>query len=236
MDIFKIFVILVLGFLLYREFTRKKTNTIEKLDVAGVMEISDNSIKFNKPIECDRINMGGGKFSVSVDNPTSDEHAHFVIRNNKGGDVGDTRFAMSYSLGNFSMSRNAKNLFYGYNDIGIGDHTVQNGGNVYINKDLLIGQGPHQWHIRNKKLGVTGKCDISIDDDNWIRILGYNGGSYWGNGIGANRLWANVVGAETQLDLGRRLFTDENNRLKMVNARNGKVFNFNDSSGGEKTV
>ena len=58
MDLFKIFVLLLLGYLLYREFTRKNFVKIEGMNAseAGI-EFDSTGIKFNKPTTFDSINV-----------------------------------------------------------------------------------------------------------------------------------------------------------------------------------
>jgi hypothetical protein len=70
MDLFKILVVLILGFLLYREFFNKKTNKIEKLDInTGAMEISDDKIIFRKPIVFEGdVNVNNNLYVGSGDN------------------------------------------------------------------------------------------------------------------------------------------------------------------------
>jgi hypothetical protein len=160
MDLFKVLVVLILGFLLYREFFNKKTNQIEKLDInTGAMEIKDNEIIFNKPV----------KFN----------------------------------------------------------------GDVNANTNLYVGTGANRWHMRDTRLGITGKFDFvpgftsgsSGPDDNWIRLLNYNNkntGAYFTNGgLAADKAWFRSEIAANDIIANNKIrgFSFTGDRMHMVHLR-----------------
>ena len=86
---------------------------------------------------------------------------------------------------------------------------------VNANKDLYVGTGDNKWHMRDTRLGITGKFDFvpgftkdfSVND-NWIRLLKYDSKIYtegWGDGISCNNLSAmNIVNTNRTLRIRAR--------------------------------
>jgi hypothetical protein len=167
MDLFKVLVVLILGFLLYREFFNKKTSKIEKLDInTGAMEITDEKIIFNKPIQFN-------KFVACEED-------------------------------------------------------------INVNKNLYVGTGANKWHMRDTRLGITGKFDFvpgftpgSTANDNWIRILNYNskdaGAYFTDGGFAANRSWAGVES-----------WTPKINIRDLTIQQEGDYFVFRNNKAGDK--
>jgi hypothetical protein len=180
MDWFKILMVLVLGFLLYKELTRKNKISIENMSSDSFMEMTPNGVRFTQPVtfastvtgdnmtmaniktnqlqkasadkitikdnldinnttnfnnttsfnkptnfndttiftkdttmqgvlNINKIDMADKKFSIQIENPND---PYLVLRNNRGGILGDTRFAMGYNNGDYGFSRNGSTLIY----------------------------------------------------------------------------------------------------------------------------
>jgi hypothetical protein len=217
MDWFKVIVLLVLGYLLYREFTRKKYIKLEHLGNTGpsgigITEYSDKlvitkPIVFQNDVTC--MNAKMENLTVTGINATGIK-TNDIKTSTFGADkiTTSTMRADDISTGTISTDTISTRTM---------NSNIVNAENVAIGNELFVGRGLNKWHMRDTRLGITGKFDLvpgfttgSVDgaskplNDNWLRLLNYNSlntGSYFKEGgLAAERSFIGVESWNNKLN------------------------------------
>lgn len=87
-------------------------------------------------------------------------------------------------------------------------------GNINVGGKLTVkGESKlSNWRIKDDRIGVNGRADIHVANDNWIRIIKFDGAfNDYGSGFAANTFWsnsANIAGWPINGDNGNLIFTN----------------------------
>jgi hypothetical protein len=173
MDWFKILVVLVLAFLLYKELTRTNKISIENMSSDSFMEMTPNGVRFTQPVTFASTVTGNNMTMANIKTNQLEKASGDKITIKDNLDINNTT--------NFTGTATFKN-------------------DVNADTNLYVGTGTNKWHMRDTRLGITGKFDFvpgfttgSTANDNWIRILNYNSkdaGQYYDVGLAARNLYS----------------------------------------------
>jgi hypothetical protein len=196
---------LVLAWLLYRELTRKNNVSIENMSSDSFMEMTPNGVKFTQPVT----------FASTV---TGDNMTMANIKTNQIEKASSDKIIIKNNL-DINGTTNFTNTATFVQD-------------VNANSNLYVGTGTNKWHLRDTRLGLTGKFDFvpgftsgSTVNDNWIRLLNYDSkdaGNYFDVGLAVKNIWS------TNNNLQNNCITyGPSNRYRFCLQSDGNVVQYN---------